>query len=331
MQEDIRNAIKIVDMAILLGAPIEDSEECLPALASRLSQILLVKKIEDDNTTDSNSNKNCLQSNETIFKVSDGDSKKKRYKDDYGVYEKLTGKEIVCNSELSITDFVQNFLMHEIPVKITNCMSNWDACKKWMDIQYLLKFAGCRTVPIEIGSQYSDENWTQKLMAFEEFVKNFYLKDDGEKGYLAQHNLFDQVPELFNDIAYPHYCFTSRDGREISDDPDVNAWFGPKGTVSSLHYDPRDNILAQVFGAKQIILFSPKDSEYLYPHDTQLLSNTAQVDPVEPNLTEFPNFTKAKMYKCLLEAGEMLFIPRKWWHHVTSLEKSFSVNFWWGE
>lgn len=60
-----------------------------------------------------------------------------------------------------------------------------------------------------------------------------------------------------------------------------------------------------------------------------MLNFTSKVDPLKPDLEKYPNFTKATMYECYLEPGEMLFIPSKWWHHVTSLEKSFSVNFWW--
>lgn len=84
-----------------------------------------------------------------------------------------------------------------------------------------------------------------------------------------------------------------------------------------------------MFGDKQILLFSPDDSSCLYPHEDKLLFNTAQVDPVNPDVEKFPDFKKAVMYKCLLGPGEMLYIPEKWWHHVTALSKSFSVSFWW--
>lgn len=78
-----------------------------------------------------------------------------------------------------------------------------------------------------------------------------------------------------------------------------------------------------------MLLFSPADSPYLYPHEDSLLSNTAQVDPINPDFEKFPEFSKGTMYKCILEAGDMLYIPPKWWHHVIALGKSFSVSFWW--
>jgi ribosomal protein L16 Arg81 hydroxylase len=32
---------------------------------------------------------------------------------------------------------------------------------------------------------------------------------------------------------------------------------------------------------------------------------------------------------CVLEAGQMLFIPPGWWHYVQSTTVSFSVSYWW--
>ncbi|KAJ8922340.1 hypothetical protein NQ315_004283 [Exocentrus adspersus] len=305
----LKQCLKCLDLGLLLGAPLIENCELLTEAAKRLSEE--INRVGEDSG---------IHSSKT---------NKRKLSNDYKVhFEKLCAIEVDGIECPSLEQFHREYFSTQIPVKLKGCMEHWPATNKWLDVNYLLHIAGDRTVPVEIGSHYVDENWTQKLMTLKDFIKKHYLDNDSDIGYLAQHNLFDQITELKEDIRIPEYCCLSED-TENDTEPDINAWFGPKGTVSPLHHDPKNNILAQVYGTKQLLLFSPKDSSYLYPHEGKLLFNTAQVDPSCPDLVKHPQFVKAKMYKCLLEPGEMLFIPMKWWHHVTALEKSFSVSFWW--
>lgn len=110
-------------------------------------------------------------------------------------------------------------------------------------------------------------------------------------------------------------------------------------------------------GRKYIRLYSPQESEALYPHDTHLLHNTSQVgtqgpratlqlppslpclwrpgkcflqvDVENPDLEKFPKFAEAPFLSCILSPGEILFIPVKYWHYVRALDLSFSVSYWW--
>lgn len=144
-------------------------------------------------------------------------------------------------------------------------------------------------------------------------------------GYLAQHQIFDQIPELREDVCCPTYCCFS----EKDEEPDLNLWFGPEGTVSPLHHDPKHNLLSQVFGHKYIRIYRKQETPFLYPHEGHLLENTSQVDVENPDLEKFPSFAKATYSECVLHPGEMLYIPPKYWHFVRSLSPSLSVSFWW--
>lgn len=46
---------------------------------------------------------------------------------------------------------------------------------------------------------------------------------------------------------------------------------------------------------------------------------------------EFPRMLDLEFLDCILEEGEMLYIPPKWWHYVRSLTASLSVSFWWSD
>ncbi|XP_057254010.1 bifunctional peptidase and arginyl-hydroxylase JMJD5 isoform X3 [Pezoporus wallicus] len=215
-------------------------------------------------------------------------------------------------------------LAAEKPVVLEGIMDHWPCMRKW-SVDYFCQVAGCRTVPVELGTRYTDEDWSQKLMTVGDFISQ-YIVNEKSVGYLAQHQLFDQIPELKEDISIPDYCCL---GEGEEEHITINAWFGPEGTISPLHQDPQQNFLAQVFGRKYIRLYSPQDSENLYPHESQILHNTSQVDVEDPDLVKFPNFRKAEFQSCVLMPGQVLFIPVKYWHYVRSLDVSFSVSFWW--
>ena len=107
-----------------------------------------------------------------------------------------------------------------------------------------------------------------------------------------------------------------------------SAWFGPAGTVSPLHFDPYHNLLTQAVGYKYIRLYSPACSARLHPRPE--LSNNSRINLDDVDAGKYPGFDETPFLHCVLGPGEMLHIPRGWWHYVRSLSRSFSVSFWWG-
>uniref|UniRef100_A0A1A9W7P4 JmjC domain-containing protein n=1 Tax=Glossina brevipalpis TaxID=37001 RepID=A0A1A9W7P4_9MUSC len=229
----------------------------------------------------------------------------------------------------SVEIFKLQYFEREQPALLLNTLTEWPALKLWPDLNYILKLAGNRIVPIEIGSNYANEEWSQQLMKLRDFLKRQFSSSTDNSSqkveYLAQHELFEQIPLLKKDFNIPDYCSLRSSNREV----DIKAWLGPKGTVSPLHYDPKHNLLCQVFGSKRIILASPDDSKYLYAHESEFLRNTSQIEVGDIDYQKFPLVAKVKFYYLTLQAGDCLYIPPKWWHYVKSQSPSFSVSFWW--
>ncbi|KAF3452577.1 hypothetical protein FNV43_RR03010 [Rhamnella rubrinervis] len=238
----------------------------------------------------------------------------------------LSCKMVVKRSSLSLEGFLREYFLTGSPVIITDCMAHWPARTKWNDMNYLKRIAGDRTVPVEVGKNYLCSKWKQELITFSQFLERIEASDSSSVSptYLAQHPLFDQINELRKDICVPDYCFTG--GGELRS---LNAWFGPAGTVTPLHHDPHHNILAQVVGKKYIRLYPASFSEELHPYSETMLSNSSQVDLDNIDKGEFPRVLDLEFLDCILEEGEMLYIPPKWWHYVRSLTRSLSVSFWW--
>lgn len=332
--EWLQEAVRLLDMAVIMaGAP--RREEMVGELLSALQIYVEAKDSEPP-------------------------MKKRRKEEDAFPSEgnKLPQilKQIPTRAVLSIEAF-EKHLASGLPLVIHKALAHWPALheRPWNSPAYLMKktFGGRRLVPVEVGRSYTDAEWGQSIITFKEFMCEYLLCDplnagDTGIGYLAQHDLFNQIPSLRNDICIPDYCYTDppspAPGTPLGDkellpkldEPLLNAWFGPAGTVSPLHTDPYHNILCQVVGKKYVRLYSPNESEKLYPKGMEGggvdMSNTSAVD-VEGEAgvldEDFPLFGGAEYVETILKEGECLYIPVGWWHYVRSLTVSFSVSFWW--
>ena len=272
------------------------------------------------------------------------------------------------NKAMNFEAFQHHLDRKTTPIIIPDTMTTWPALSLWQNPTYLMRvtLGGRRLVPVEVGKSYLDDDWSQRMMTFREFMTDFLLPEEPKDvGYLAQHDLFAQIPSLKNDISTPDYCYTSPpDPDEAAsrtpglssvsqlDEPLLNAWLGPKGTKTPLHTDPYHNILCQVVGYKYVRLYGPTETPNLYPcgvDDNGIdMSNTSQADisrfrstsldkelgveSVNARMAEQQNFPRvghAKFVEGILGPGECLYIPLGWWHYVESLSTSFSVSFWW--
>lgn len=105
-------------------------------------------------------------------------------------------------------------------------------------------------------------------------------------------------------------------------------WLGPAGTVTPLHCDYDDNIFAQVWGTKRIFLAPPHHDQFLYPREANAILYGSPFDPEAPDYDRFPLARQAAVIECIVEAGDMLYVPAGWYHQVRSLAFSLSANRW---
>ncbi|XHG07347.1 hypothetical protein AWENTII_010499 [Aspergillus wentii] len=126
-------------------------------------------------------------------------------------------------------DSIENHI-HNVrtPLIITDAVEHWPAMstRPWASRDYWFDrtFGGRRLVPVEVGRSYTDEGWGQRIMEFKEFVDRFIWRgengqdeeddDEGQTGYMAQHDLLAQIPALRKDISIPDYCYIDPPGPE---------------------------------------------------------------------------------------------------------------------
>lgn len=378
----IDQMVETMDMAlIMVGAPASEVMRLAIDCAMDLLQKIHEEMMDNDRSTQSPMKRQKLSCSYSPLRSTS--SYQDRFpsvsiKSPYllNSISRVTSNEInIDNDDGNIDKFAKH--MHQPqddtlgaePLIITGSIDSWPArnMKPWSSPSYLLSktIGGRRSVPIEVGRSYVDSGWGQKIVTFKDFMTEYMLRSTNEgeakeTGYLAQHNLFSQIPSLRNDITIPDYCYVyppqphsacspalkeKYAQMEELEEPLINAWFGPPGTISPLHTDPYHNILAQVVGKKYLRLYPPRETSKLYARGVEDggidMSNTSEVDigvlegwdgtieEQEEERKKFSEAESAKYWDCVLEEGEVLYIPVGWWHYVRGLSASFSVSFWW--
>lgn len=56
------------------------------------------------------------------------------------------------------------------------------------------------------------------------------------------------------------------------------------------------------------------------------LERHTQVDWFSPDLIKFPNFEHAHANEVVLQAGDIMYLPTYWFHHIVSLSLNYQCN-----
>ena len=116
---------------------------------------------------------------------------------------------------------------------------------------------------------------------------------------------------------------------------DSTLWLGSRGACTQCHQDSYGaNLVAQLFGKKRWTLYPPSaGSRGLYPTRVPYEQSSifSRVDVHNPDLSLHPQFRAVahEAKSVTLQPGEVLFIPKHWWHDVQTVsDMSLSVNHW---
>ncbi|XP_006869487.1 PREDICTED: HSPB1-associated protein 1 [Chrysochloris asiatica] len=139
-------------------------------------------------------------------------------------------------------------------------------------------------------------------------------------------NLFENKTDVFQDVVWSDFGFPGRNGREST------LWIGSLGAHTPCHMDSYGcNLVFQVQGRKRWQLFPPEDTPFLYPTRIPYEESSvfSKISVVNPDLKRYPQFRKAHRHMVTLNPGQVLFVPRHWWHYVESIDPvTVSINSW---
>ncbi|XP_063586150.1 bifunctional peptidase and (3S)-lysyl hydroxylase Jmjd7-like isoform X2 [Penaeus indicus] len=271
-------------------------------------------------------------------------------------------RELYLNNEVPILDivptplqFYRDWVAANKPVIIKGAVKHWPAINKW-SFDYLRKKIGDKRVSVAVTPNgYADAPNKgyfvmpeERFMLFADFL-NIMEKPDSQPGiYYVQKqnsNFTEEFPEILQDASPEVSWFSEALGKE----PDaVNFWMGDERAVTSMHKDHYENIYCVVSGYKDFVLLPPSDIAWVpykkYPAATYKEVQPGEfiiqedietgsvpwicVDPLRPDLEKYPQYKHASPVFCRVHAGDALFLPSLWFHHVRQSHACIAVNYW---
>ena len=161
-----------------------------------------------------------------------------------------------------------------------------------------------------------------------------------KNSYLAALNVKHSLPELKTDLLntertpdnqtpedqnsnLPEYLQTIHHGPFL--------WIGQEGHHEYMHVDPDEGMLMILHGKKRVCLFGYDDFQGMEPHAKGSSGRTIQSSF---DLECETDQEKVKARSGLigeLNSGDILYIPAFFWHQVTTITKTVSLNCFWGQ
>lgn len=237
-----------------------------------------------------------------------------------------TNAEVDVVRRISGPQFYARYYGQNRPVVLKGVMSKSAAVRTWSPRFFRDRFG---SVPVQITTgRDADPDYemhlrrTLRTVTMADFVERLVAEPESNDFYLVARNHFFENPALRalrDDLRAPPTLVDATDQRPGT----VKLWFGPRGTVTPLHYDEHSILLAQIYGTKRFKLIPSFDYQKVYPRHRFY----SAVDPERVDGTRYPEFLRASVADVTLEPGDMLFIPVAWWHWAKALDVSISATF----
>jgi hypothetical protein len=255
--------------------------------------------------------------------------------DEYWSDVKNSPSPIDKREKLSKKEFLNEYVLKNRPVVLTDAAREWKAVGKWTPAFFREKY-GDKNVPVfERKRNVSVKDMVQLNAYVDEITSSTY---QNRAKYLFSLKIPKEFPELLGDLEPrpgawdpnwldSKYLLPGLSKFKLRNITGLEMNMGGTGSpFPFLHYDDlqTQTFITQVHGRKAWILYQPDQTPYMYP--TEKAHNISQI-PMERDvdLTQFPLFAKAKSVRFVLEEGEMLYGAAGWWHTTRALTPSIAV------
>jgi hypothetical protein len=249
-------------------------------------------------------------------------------------------KEIHHCQPGNIPEFV---LSSTEPMILKNFGSNWPAViagktSPQLAADYLRKFYTNAPITAYYGEPKNNGRvfYNENMTGFNFNSSKANLNQVLDK--LLEHVNDSQPPTMYVGSTEINHClpgYNKENNASIDHlKPLTSIWLGNKSKIAA-HFDFPNNLACCVVGSRKFTLFPPEQLENLYVGPMEFSPGGQEISLVDfdhPDFVKYPKFKQAlaSAQVAELEAGDALFLPSMWWHHVESLTAfNVLVTHWW--
>uniref|UniRef100_A0A7S4K5J7 JmjC domain-containing protein n=1 Tax=Guillardia theta TaxID=55529 RepID=A0A7S4K5J7_GUITH len=234
----------------------------------------------------------------------------------------LTVENVDRRSGLTAQEFVENYEKRNLPVILTDVIPKWPASESWKCENLLKKYADTK---FRVSATMD--------MKLEDFLDYCNHAREERPLYLFEKNFATKCPDMAQEYSIPPQ-FDEDLMRVLGEDkrPDYR-WLiiGPERSGSSFHVDPNYNFAwnATIQGRKKWILYPP----HIMPPGVMPQGSDGAQQQQEISLLQWfvkyyheEDDSSNKRLECVTKAGELMYVPRGWWHCVLNLEPCVALT-----
>jgi hypothetical protein len=247
------------------------------------------------------------------------------------------------HSGLTVEQIRRDVLPDKHPAVLRGLVSNWRAVREFLEspaslVRYLKQLDSGAPVDALMTAPEADGQiaYNAAMNGFN-FLRN-RLPLSEVAAQVLRYTQFPNPPAVAAQSALIRDClpaFAAENALPLFDQTILpRIWLGNRITTPA-HVDEWNNVACVVAGRRRFTLFPPEQVANLYVGPLDFAPTGAAMSMVslrDPDFARYPKFRDALAAAQVteLEAGDGIFVPPLWWHHVESLEPfNVLVNYWW--
>lgn len=262
----------------------------------------------------------------------------------------------------AVTERVSKYQKAEVPFVVRNDPMVMTAVRKWKQTDYLrTKLRGKRFeatlsntthmtyftissdtilpdsfVPPTRFAPMSFDEWYRRAEHPDTAIEYAYLRLDACLPHEAETNCdatyqantaYSGADFIYEDLRFFHPDENTQYIVDATKPRGIQCRFGAPGLIAENHFDNERNYIAMLGGERRYLLSHPGNCPHMYLHSMGHPSERhSKVNWSQPDLDRYPDFRHTRINEVVLQAGDVLYLPTYWFHHIVSLTTNYQCN-----